>query len=112
MKSVGDVAHATVSNPADIASREAKCSELKSNELWWNGQPFLQKKRSRWPMNVTCTSSGISKLDEVKCEEKHAEVCNTFLVSPKCPDVKLSSVINCEKFSKLNKLLRITAYVL
>lgn len=102
----------TGSNPADIASRGAKCSELKSNKLGWNGPPFLQEERSRWPINVTCTSSGISELHEVKCEEKHAEVCNTFVVSAKCPDVKLSSVINCEKFSKLNKLLHVTAYVL
>ena len=58
-------------------------------------------------MNVICTSSGVSELDEVKCEEKHPEVCNTFVVSAKCPDVKLSSVINCEKFSKLNKLLHV-----
>jgi hypothetical protein len=99
-------------NPADIASRGANCSELKLSKLWWNGPPFLQKERSQWPANITAISSDISELEEVKCEEKNIQVCNTFLVAQKGPHVKLAEVIQCEGYSKLSKLLRVTAYVL
>ena len=62
-------------NPADIASRGAKCSELKLNKLWWNGPPFLQEERSQWPTNITAISSDISELEEVKCEERFIKSC-------------------------------------
>ena len=35
----------SASNPAEIASRGAKCPELKTNELWWNGLSFLVEER-------------------------------------------------------------------
>ena len=101
----------TGSNPADIASRGAKCSDLKSNRLWWNGPPHLKEERDQWPTNITCDNSEVADMDEVKCEEKRSEPCNTLLVAQKRCPVKLSEVIECERFSKLTKLLRVTVLV-
>ena len=84
------------------------------NELWWNGPPFLVEEKSRWPeditctnSDITCTNSDISELDEVKREEKRSEICSTLLVDTKHSEESLANVIDCEKFSKLGKLLHV-----
>ena len=94
----------TASNPADIASRGAKCSELSPNDRWWNGPAFLAERRDRWPADVTCTNLDFSVVGEIKEDEARLEVCNAFVVAAKRPEVRLASVIDCEKFSKSPRL--------
>ena len=36
-------------NPADIASRGSKATELSDNQLWWTGPDFLKKSPAFWP---------------------------------------------------------------
>ena len=73
---------------------------------------FLAKRKDRWPADVTCTNLDFSVVGEIKEDEARLEVCNTFVVAAKRPEVRLASVIDCEKFSKLSKLLCITTFVL
>ena len=39
----------TSSNRADHATRGLTVTELKENELWWNGPEFLKESRDKWP---------------------------------------------------------------
>jgi len=41
--------HNTCANPADIASREVKGSELHKLELWLHGPKFLWRDKKHWP---------------------------------------------------------------
>ena len=39
----------THENPADTGSRGVLASQLKNNELWWNGPTWLAEKPNDWP---------------------------------------------------------------
>ena len=83
-------------NPADIASRGIPCSKLKSNSLWWNGPPYLEKESDFWPkMNSTSIQPEEIICNIVSTENQHSS--------------NLKAVISCEKFSSFDKLLRVTA---
>lgn len=98
-------------NPSDIASRGAKCSELASNRLWWNGPQFLMEDRAQWPANISCPATEISAAEDVKREGKSSTILNT-LVCENPHHSGIGNVIQCEKFSSLDKLLRVTGFVL
>ena len=36
-------------NPADVASRGCKASQLKAEQNWWEGPAFLKKEEEFWP---------------------------------------------------------------
>ncbi|XGW14000.1 hypothetical protein V3C99_000352 [Haemonchus contortus] len=40
-------------NPADIGSRGSTIADLRSNDLWWNGPPFLQLDTDKWPEDIS-----------------------------------------------------------
>ncbi|CAD5217992.1 unnamed protein product [Bursaphelenchus xylophilus] len=50
-------------NPADIASRGAKVTELMHNELWWKGPEFLLQDITEWPSTMV-----VPKLTDVPTE--------------------------------------------
>ena len=83
--------------------------ELNShNEPWWNGPPFLQLTEDNWS----------SMMPSDTCEEAQVEIMKTLIshlfvainTAEKTPT--LHEVIPCHNFSSLNRLLRVTAYVL
>ena len=89
-------------NPADIGSRGATASELKSSKLWWEGPEWLRKDESEWPKKFVLEDSV-----EVKTERKKAFVFTVVTDEA----AKIGNVIDIERFSSLGKLLRVTAWV-
>lgn len=79
-------------NPADLLSRGINTEELKDNQLWWHGPPWL-KNPKEWP------PQGIYDLEEVP--ELRKEVILT-VVSDQYDIL--------QNYSSLNKLKRIIAY--
>ena len=85
-----------------------------NNDLWWKGPQFMKKSDEMWSSNVEFASETEEKAEkEMKKSSKFksvpAEVTVNFL-----SDKKLSSfnkVIDCEHFSNLHNIFRITAYV-
>lgn len=55
-------------NPADIASRGSKATELADNRVWWTGPDFLKKSPEFWPTILH------SRLGQTPSEETAAEV--------------------------------------
>ena len=89
-------------NPADIGSRGATASQLRDSQLWWFGPYWLQKGEIEWPIKPTPEES-----EDVDEERKKARV----MVSIATKQERVSNVINGERYSTLERLLHVTAYV-
>ena len=110
-----------VENPADVGSRGCPASELVSNSLWWEGPAWLKGSSKHYPKSGVSNEEDLSEecKKEVKPMKRSPEiVTNTSnLVSltkeptPNKP-VKFTDDIDCERFSDVMKLFRVTAFCL
>ena len=98
-------------NPADIPTRRYDPMKLVSNSVWWNGPTWLEKDSSNWPRDLTQEETPEDCLDEMKLDRKKEKI-STVLLNQTKEEANPSQVINSEKFSNYQKLLRVTAYVL
>ena len=102
----------TKENPADITSKGCKAPELVNNDLWWKGPQFLKESDEMWSNIVEFTSETEEKAEkEMKKSARsvpNEETVNLVSGKKLC---SVNEVIDCEHFSDLHKLFRITAYV-
>jgi hypothetical protein len=102
-------------NPADLPTRGLSATELSTNEMWWNGPQFLKSSEEEWPtMDTTksiTTESADSEVLKTTPRVYHS-LSTTSTMKQEHSRVQLDELIDCNKFSNLNKLLRVTAYVL
>ena len=117
------------SNPADIISRGYKPTVLMKTTLWSHGPNFLNLNESEWPnFNVGDRFSDTSLLHVANGNEGKTDVIvfssevtreitpqkdfsSNFACNNDQNDTNLSVIVSVEKFSSLNKLLRVTALV-
>ena len=90
-------------NPADIGSRGELGTQLTSNKLWWVGPEWLKKPKEEWPK-----FEDVSKSQKVVEEERKSATMIVQVERQSSPE----RVIDLEKFSNLEKLFRVTAWVL
>ena len=90
-------------NPADIPSRGLKPMELISNALWWYGPSWLTVSDREEVLPGEMPEECIGELRASQCEALG------LLVSE---SVQILYVIDMQRYSSLNKLLRVTAFVL
>lgn len=88
----------SLDNPADWISRGTTPEQLLQASNWWEGPQWLKKDEESW------STEG----EELSCDEVPEERKQIMVTV----DVKREVVLNYYKFSSLNKLLRVTAYVL
>ena len=108
----------TSQNPSDIASRGMKASSLVANRKWWQGPEFLVESDKFWPQilnfeNAKEPSSEIS--DEIKTVLKsnpRKDYSDVFVGATLHLTVNMESIINCKHYSDINRMYRVTAYVL
>ena len=93
-------------NPADIPSREVTPTKLAGNTFWCHGPS--------WLINViTRDNDDDTSMPEVcKKEMRVMRLCtqHSLLITNELKGI--SDITNCECFSTLRRLLRVTAYVL
>ena len=94
-------------NPADIASRGMNIKELEAATLWWNGPDFLQKEQSEWPKKLAVTAQLAARKEET---QKWLKQESSFHVTTLNLDE--DSRLNPCRFSKFNRLVRVTGWVL
>ena len=98
----------TAQNPADIASRGIKATELKESSLWLHGPEFLFKSSEHWPKQPANV-----EVREELCELKSSvSSLATTCVEDREEEASLANVIKPEKFSSVTKLITVTALVL
>ena len=94
-------------NPADIPSRGVTAQELARSMLWhhgpgWLTHDYLDDEEDELQMPV-------ESLEEMKSKDR--KIVHSMMTAHKT-SVDLGQVISCTDFSSLNRLLRITAYVM
>jgi len=98
-------------NPADIPSRGLPGPELATSKVWWNGPPFLLFPESKWPGSSTMTSVNDRASEELV--KNPPSLVHALIASNESQDRQdISKIIDCNRFSNLNKFLRVTAYAL
>ena len=95
-----------LSNPADLPSRGLTLLELSLNQLWRQGPPWLlaQDTNPDLELDFTMPTECVSEMKTSK------EKTHNLLIITKAPTI--GSLIRCEDFSTLTRLLRVTAHVL
>lgn len=99
-------------NPADLPTRGLTSTELSRNEVWWHGPQFLKLSESNWPSSVI-TKPLTTEIAESEVVKTTTKVYHTLSIGNSTkPEVSLDDVIDCNNFSCLKRLLRVTSYVL
>lgn len=92
-------------NPADCASRGISPELLKDFDLWWHGPKFLRDTE-----NISCSPTEIPDTNvEIKIP-KNKVLTHTSLAGVLDNNEEMLSYLT--KYSKLQKLIRVTAYML
>ena len=94
-------------NPADVLSRGTEPFKLQSNELWWKGPAFLVEEIGTWP----------KKKDELNFFVSNVTTANVCKVTRNITSQDDTGDLICSwspinKYSTLNKVLRVTSYCL
>lgn len=92
----------TDQNPADMASRGVDPKSLYSSPIWWEGPSFLKCDSSTWPKQKQ--TQVYNDLPEVK-QPKGVQCYVHVKTTPK-------TVVEFDKYSNLNKLIRVYGYIL
>ena len=94
-------------NPADLPSRGCAGEQLAQNQTWWNGPKLLTLVRDHWPESPP--PSALSDNEEaLQVVIKNPVSVTHSLVTTESEDhsVKLSEVIDIERYSSVTRLLR------
>ena len=89
-------------NPADIPSRGTHPSKLSESPVWFRGPEWLQTRENMWPSLRTETEPPAECLQEIK---------SSTLTNLTAIEASAAAIIDCNKDSSLQRLLRVTAYV-
>ena len=97
-------------NPADMPSRGVAASELINQTSWWQGSAFLSEPVSSWPNTELCDTDIEAKTDMAK----NIPPITLLLLASGATFVhrSIDELIKCENYSSLNRLYRVTAYVI
>lgn len=100
-------------NPADIGSRGLSSpATLISSNIWWNGPEWLALPEREWPPINPDIPIFHSNQYKVKASPKIFNEIATFHVATTSDITPIEPIINLTKFSRLPKVIRITAYFL
>lgn len=81
-------------NPADLVTRGIKPSKLITSNLWRNGPEWLCESEDNWP------------------QEEVIEDDENFVLNVRACEEKIEPLFDVNKYSSLEKILRVTSYIL
>ena len=92
-------------NPAYISTRKAKLDKI-NEKLWWNDPEFLLYVPEKWPSQEFRNS--MKEKDTADISDKIL-VCSV-VVEPRI--IGVGKIIDLERSSSMDRLLRVTSYIL
>ncbi len=93
-------------NPADIPSRGLYNKCVAPNTIWWEGPEFLKSESTQWPQNPNDSEQEVSKAMK---EKRDLNFIHSMVTSDK---TGLEEIIDLNRVSNKNKLLRTIAWIL
>jgi hypothetical protein len=88
-------------NPADMGTRDVEPPDVTSRGLWFCGPSFLSQSESSWPQQAI----------KLKMDNDRQELKNIQVNVNACTEVVTQSLPDIKRFSKLNRLIRTTAWI-
>lgn len=107
------------SNPADLLTRGAECKDIENSNLWWHGPKWVTDIR-KWPETIEVDNQlDPEKPNDQQMKQKTARKAKVvaLVVKSKTPTIMIptdqgqNSISLLDKYSELETLLRVTAYV-
>ena len=95
-------------NPADFLTRGISASQLKENELWWNGPQWLKQSCRHWPVRETLEREDPKYLVEARKETQEVPHASCFVCLPPVDE----STALATRYETWQRLIRITAWIL
>lgn len=97
-------------NPADLLSRGMSVQAMVQSELWWHGPAFLSEPHVKWPV-WQAKSVADEDLELIRGEERNKQRLRPIIMLTIVGEGGLEEKLTA-RWSTLNLLLRVTAYVL
>lgn len=97
-------------NPADCASRGLQPGELVNHRLWWHGPSFLFESPEKWPKGGTTTQLDTHEASAFDSELRNTLTVNNTIIEDNVLQIDSKALV--DRYSSLEKLLRVTAYCL
>ena len=97
-------------NPADLPSR-GRYRDIETNLLWWEGPEFLKLGSHEWPKSPC----GEELETEIAMKEKaksDPQITRSMLISSNKPTMNVDEIVEIDRFSQKDKLLRCIGWVL
>ena len=95
-------------NPADVGSRGQSVRDLRANQLWWHGPEWLESSKENYPVQPSKT-----QLETEECYQEIRQELTILLAKNELKgNVNLDKILDVNKFSSYNRLLKCTALVL
>ena len=101
-------------NSSDIPSRGMKLSKLMKNSKWWKGPKFLSEPKQFWPNQLNFQKSEDNLLEtnlELKGNPR-SDYSDVFVNAAQVSSIAIRNIITCEAYSNVDRLLRVTSFVL
>ena len=91
-------------NPADLPFRGV---DVEEQSLWWKGPPFLQSVDSQWPTNP------VQEMNDAELAKTQPLITLPLVsaVAKGNSQLNIDEIIDINRYSNLNHLLRVTTYV-
>ncbi|GFQ92089.1 integrase catalytic domain-containing protein [Trichonephila clavata] len=90
-------------NPADLLTRGLSVKNLKKCDAWWNGPHWLHQPEENWPKSEV---EGVEEKNLELRRKSEKTIQNQCILEPN------DHVLDLKKYSSLNKVFRVTAWIL
>ena len=101
-------------NSIDIPSRGMKLLKLMKNSKWWKRPKFLSELKQFWPNHLIFEKLEDNLL-ETNLELKgnpQSDYSDVFVNAAQVSSIVIRNIITCEAYSNVDRLLRVTSFVL
>lgn len=98
----------TENNPADMLTRPVEVEHLCNNSMWLSGPDFLRQPTKFWPVS----QHSVTDLPDMVCQTL---ACESNVTEPTAQNEGIQpnlGVIDLQRFSSYNKVLRVTSRVM